>query len=231
MNKAVLPAILAVWLAAPAVAATVTIGTDQGLVSPGRDNQGWWRATGSNTNLTNDNYFTGNSDVYRSYFTFDLSGLVGETITGLQLDLRQYGLSGGVNLGFYDVGTSAAALAQRGVVNAAIHADLGTGNSYGSSGILTDRGSFHVHSFELNAQAVSDANAAIGGYFSVGARNLLSGSVFSASGDEPGNGGPGYTQNLVVTMADTATVPLPAALPLLLAALGAMGVAARRRRS
>jgi Tfp pilus assembly protein FimT len=50
---------VAVSTAVSANAATVTIGTDQGLVSPGRDNQGWWTASVVNGNPNNDNYIVG----------------------------------------------------------------------------------------------------------------------------------------------------------------------------
>ena len=156
--------------------------------------------------------------------TFDLSGLAGQVITGLRLEARRYTQSGTVEYELFDVHTSAADLAQRGVTDAAIHADLGTGSSYGSFAIIPG-GSFDIVQMALNAAAVADANAAIGGYFSVGGRLNAGDSLFSTSNNEPGGGGPGYIQQLVVTHIDAPAIPLPAGFVLLAGALGVLGVA------
>lgn len=235
MNYIIILLVAGLTTATSASASTITIGTDEGLVRPGMDNQGFWEDNSPNNNPTNDNYFTGTSfeiahpdDVevsHRSYFTFDLSGLVGQVITSLTLNLRRYDQTGTVELGFWDVSTSAADLAQRNVYNPAIWEDLGTGTSYGSSGPIADGASTDVLSFSLNADAVADANAAIGGYFSIGASVNGPGVIFASSGGEPGNGGPGYTQDLVLET----VVPLPAAGWLLPVALG--GLFAVRRKA
>lgn len=232
MKKLVLAATAVLSLAAAAEAATYTIGTDQGLVSAGRDNQGWWRADASNSNGSNDNYITGeySSNEFRSYFTFDLSSIAGETVTGATIELRRYNQSGTPTLEFFDVSTTAQDLAQRNTVSAAIFDDLGTGSSYGTftpaSGNSTD-----VLSFVLNSAALSDITASLGGYFSVGA-TASGGLMFAASGGEPGNNGSGFTQQLVLAtspVAATAPVPLPAPVALLAGGVACMAVVRRRK--
>lgn len=217
--------------ATSAAALSTTVGTDQGLVRPDMDNQGWWLENQANNNATNDNYITGAySTGSRSYFTFDLSGLGGQTITGLTLNLRRYVQDQAVVLDFWDVSTSASDLAQRGVVDSAIWMDLGTGTSYGTSGVIPSGASTDVLSFSLNAAAVAGANAAVGGYFSIGASVNGPGVIFSLSSDEPGNFGPGYTQDLVIDYVQ-GQVPLPAAGWLLVTGLGGLVVARRKSRS
>lgn len=232
MKTLILAATAALSLAAAAQAATYTIGTDEGLVSAGRDNQGWWRADVGNSNSNNDNYITGvsGSSEFRSYFTFDLSSISGETVTGATIELRRYNQSGTPTLEFFDVSTSAEDLAQRNTVSAAIFDDLGTGSSYGSftptAGASTD-----VLSFVLNGDALRDITASLGGYFSIGA-TVSNGIMFSSSGSEPGNGGSGFTQQLVLAtgpVVGPAPVPLPAPLALLAAGVASMALVRRRK--
>ncbi|MEM9342474.1 MAG: VPLPA-CTERM sorting domain-containing protein [Pseudomonadota bacterium] len=211
-----------------ASAATFTIGTDEGLVSPGRDNQGWWNDTFGNSNSNNDNYIVGMSSggsEYRNYFTFDLSGLVGQVITSIELQVRRYGQTSAGNYTLWDVDTSAADLAQRNTLDTSIFNDLGSGDSYGSTFVATGGSTNDVISFTLSGDAIADANAAIGGYFSVGGTFDGSGLLFTGSSSEPGNFGSGFTQQLVI---ETTPVPLPAGGLLLLTGLG--GVAALKHR-
>ncbi|MFN3252046.1 PEP-CTERM sorting domain-containing protein [Roseibium album] len=226
---AVLVSVCGVVTASLATAATVTVGTDQGLVRPGMDNQGYWRSYIPNGNLTNDNYIASSFYDTRPYFTFDLGGLVGQKISGLTLNLRRYIQEENPIVTFWDVSTSATDLAQRGVADWSIFNDLGSGNSYGSSGPISSGASTDVLSFVLNDQAVADANKAIGGYFSIGL-SVTAGTVFAASSNEPGNRGPGYTQDLVISTNPITVVPLPATLPLLAGGLGAFGLAGWRRK-
>lgn len=227
-----------IWLAAlisfcgattAATAATVTVGTDEGLVRPGMDNQGYWRSYIPNGNLTNDNYIASSFYGTRPYFTFDLSGLVGQKISGLTLNLRRYIHEENPIITFWDVSTSAADLAQRGVADWAIFNDLGSGKSYGNSGPISYGASTDVLSFVLNNEAIADANKAIGGYFSIGL-SVTGGTIFAASGEEPGNRGPGYTQDLVIVVSPMTVIPLPATLPLLASGLGIFGFAVWSRK-
>jgi hypothetical protein len=156
-----------------------------------------------------------------------LSGVTG-TVLGATLELRRYGTTQGAILELFDVNTSAVDLAQRNTVDNAIFADLGTGTSYGSF-VAGAGSSSDVMSFSLNAAAFADINGAIGGYFSIGGTSV-NGAHFSGSGSEPGNGGLGFTQQLVlITEEQTAQIPEPGALVILGFGLAGLGVARRKR--
>ena len=208
-------------------AALISISTSDGLVSAGRDNQGWWGRTNLNGNSTNDNYIS-REGFYRSYFSFDLSSISG-VITSAVLEVRRYDTDSGATLTLFDVSTDAASLAQRGVLNSAIYEDLGTGASYGS--FAAGQGStFDLMSFGLNNQGITDINNAIGGYFSIGA-SASGGTFFGSSGSEPGNSGSNFIQRLVLNVepAQVPKVSEPSALALL--GLGLAGIALRRRKA
>ena len=59
------------------------------------DNQGWWSATMPNS-AGNDDYFVGNPladsspQWLRNFFTFDISGLRGQTVTSATLTLTNF---------------------------------------------------------------------------------------------------------------------------------------------
>jgi hypothetical protein len=195
------------------------------------ENHGWWSASTANTNPTNDNYIARVGSI-RPYFTFDLSGLTGQVITAIELRLRRYDQTSNVTLSFFDVGTTATALAQRGGTSSAIYNDLGTGTAYGSFRVV-DGASTDVLSFVLNPDAVADANAAIGGYFSIG--GVATGAA-AANYIFGFSNGAGSVQDLVVTTLDPplpapAPVPLPAGGWLVLSGAGALALMRRRRRA
>ncbi|HSU06514.1 MAG TPA: PEP-CTERM sorting domain-containing protein [Acetobacteraceae bacterium] len=162
-------------------AETLTVGLSGGgsVVLNTGGNQGWWSATFTNT-IGNTNYFVGNpldnsSPQYlRNFFTFDISDLRGQTVTGATLGVTRYiGLSDSgmtsQTYSLYDVSTPASELDLTGGTSTAIYDDLGTGKSYGSFNVpLVGPGS---DNFALNATGVADLNAAIAGgttHFSIG---------------------------------------------------------------
>ena len=97
---------------ASAQAAIISVSTSDGIVSPGRDNQGFWLEGAANSNLTNDNYFTREVFTHRPYFSFDSSSVTG-TLIGTTLELRRHTTASGATFELFDVNTSATDLAQR----------------------------------------------------------------------------------------------------------------------
>ncbi len=175
------------------------------------DNQGWWSATMPNS-VGNDDYLVGNPLLdsspqwLRNFFTFDISGLRGQTVTSATLTLTNFmSMSdlGQTNLQYtlYDVSTPAVVLDAVGGTNAAIYDDLGSGVSYGSYSLPVTGLDLNTSQLVLNANAVGDLNAAIAGgtpSFSIG----------------------GTLPNLAVTEPSS----------LLLLSAGLLGAAAMRRR-
>ena len=207
-------------------AITIELTTSQSPFDPGIDNQGWWSPTRIN-NDSNHNYFTGTSagDVLRSFFTFDTSLLPAGlgALQSAELVLRRFG--NGSNeatetVGFFDVSTDAATLNNNAGTSATIFADLGTGTSYGSFDV--DGAGTGVETFALNANAVTDITAALGGFFSIG------GSLLSDDGNDAIFSGSGSAdpQTLRLTFAGVG-VPEPATVLLLGAGLAGFGAARR----
>jgi hypothetical protein len=137
-------------------------------------NQGWWSATFPNS-PGNTNYFVGNplSDSWpaflRDFFTFDISQLGGQTVTGATLSVTHFtdqSDSGKSSFTYtlHDVSTPAEILGDTEGTSAAIYKDLGTGVLYGSFNVPLSGSSAStlIDSFALNANAVADLNAAIG---------------------------------------------------------------------
>lgn len=219
-----------------AQAATVSFDTSSDQVLAGMENQGWWDGRGTH-NPANDNYFTGKlaGVEYRSFFSFNLTGLAGKVITGLELQLRRYDQSGTGTVTFHDVSTPTSVLYTTGP-NLGVFDDLGSGNSYGSA-VLDAGARTDVLGFVLNAQAVADANAALSGFFSIGATFSGDGYFGARSGYELSGtifGNTQSVQRLVVTYEDAPppppAIPLPASLPLLAAGLAGL-VALRRKKA
>lgn len=224
---------MAVFLATTAAyAVPVTVTTSTNQIQAGVDNQGWWSSTATNNNSTNDNYFTQNED-FRSFFSFDLSGISG-TVTSATLEVRRYNqIRSPLTLGLFDVTTPAATLitTRQDISSPVIFADLGSGISYGTFEVVTGA-STDILSFALDAAAVSDINRHVGiDFFSIGAVVLLSngGSIFGASNDEPGNTG-GQLNSVQRLVLDVSPVPEPATLFLFGTTAAGLGLARWRQR-
>jgi len=179
MKKVILTVIVILLLAnVPVARAEILIfNTSDSQFDLGVDNQGWWSNTWANID-DNDDYTTGiffDSD-HRSFFTFDLSSLSLPVISAtLELTRFNYvSYEDSETLGLFDISTDAVTLNNNVGTSESIYDDLGSGISYGEFEIL--REGTDVLSFELNAAAIGDINAAKGGWFSIGGA-LLSGSV------------------------------------------------------
>jgi hypothetical protein len=180
-------------LSTTAVAQTVqTFTTSQSGFDPGVKNQGWWSSTVPNID-SNDNYFVGEADRLRNFFTFDLSAAC--PATSVTLQLTRFEQSGPLPYSLFDVTTPAATLNDNDLFSTAIYNDLGSGTKFGSF-LVVQGAAADVLSFELNAAGVAAFNAARGGFFSIGGSAPVNelGFIYAFSG--PGAGG---TQQLLVT--------------------------------
>ena len=228
-SKKILAVVLAAAVSLPLAAAhasTITLTTAQSEFNSGVLNQGWWASTAGNA-TQNDNHITGTygGREYRSFYTFDLTNMTG-TVKSATLLVKHGDQTGTVNLSLWDVTTAASIVNKNDGMNAAVFADLGTGNSYGS--YLVQSGSpFDTYlSLSLNTQAFSDLGKA-NGFFTIGATaaSTQGNFIFGATGSD--------VTSLRIEFADApaapAKVPEPASLALLLAGVGGL-VAARRRK-
>jgi hypothetical protein len=136
-------------------------------------NRGWWSATGDHDSF-NDNTFTGYCanctyvGNYCSYFSFDLRKVPGKVASvTLILELEHFiGTDPAETLEVSDVSTAASTL-ENATHSATIFDDLDGGKLYGTYTALPSEVGSKL-SIPLNAQAVADVNAALGGDFSVG---------------------------------------------------------------
>jgi hypothetical protein len=175
-----LGSLFGLWLTVAQASTVYTLDTSAREFDSGVLNQGWWSDFAGN-NTYNDNYSISLSwtapsypnqqgIVTRDFFTFDLSSISG-TIQSATL-LLQRGNSGSPNptetISFWDVQTPAAVLNNNYGPDASIVNDLGSGKNYGSFQVAMSGPTSEVLAFDLNANAVADLNANIGGFFSVG---------------------------------------------------------------
>lgn len=152
------------------------------------ENRGWWNSTGSHTS-TNDNTITGmsGSNVYNSYFTFNLTAQAGQTVIAAELHLELENVSGSVpqDIEVYDVSTPVTTLEASGN-STAIFQDLETGNQYGSLPGLTTAMIGNILIIQLGPAAITDLQSKVGtNNFAVGVHNVTQSNWvrFSASSE------------------------------------------------
>jgi hypothetical protein len=205
-------------------AGVVTLTTEQSEFGYGTLNQGWWTASPSFSNTTeNDNHYTGSAGPalteLRSFYTFDLSGVSGK-VTGVTLRVMRGDQSGNVNLTLWDVSTPANVVNNNNGYSGAIFTDLGTGKSYGNFDVISGWRDEYLD-FGLNAQGLNDLRNT-NGFFTIGASVNAAAEqfIFSSTG--------GDVSSLILEVDDNpADVPEPTSLALLLA--GAASIVAARR--
>lgn len=190
------------------------------------NNQGWWNNKQTNPNPVNTNYFAGRqlgdeSEEFRNYFSFDLSGISGIVVSA-RLEVVRYLSREGAAYQLFDVSTSPEDLARRQIIDLDVFNDLGTGTSYGTFNIGAGERE-DLLSFLLNDDALLDINASLGSFFSIGgvSANNVSLFLFSHSGG---------IQRLVLETEDIIAVPEPATAGLFGLGLVGLGVVSRRRR-
>lgn len=180
---------------------------------------------------------------YRSFFVFDLSGISG-TVVGAEVtflgDIGYYDSSDpSETIGLYDVLTPTATLTDTHAsgepapndLAPGIFDDLGQGTLYGSGTLAQPSGTIATPAFSvvLNPAALADLNAALGADIALGAALM----TWSGAASEYIWGGralPAASLDLTFAETTSAAVPLPGALPLAAMGLGALALAARRRR-
>ncbi len=205
----------------------LVFNTSDSQFDAGVDNQGWWSDTRESRD-ENDNYATGITpyeEIAHNFFTFDLSSLALPVISAT-LELTRFNYLSSAEsetFGLFDVSTDAITLNNNVGINLTIYDDLGTGISYGQFEIFSDGLETDILSFELNAAAIADIDAAGGGWFSIGGDLLSLGSpvgdgtelLFGSSID-------GGVQRLVLEV-----IPEPATL--VLVGLGSLFLKRRKR--
>ena len=142
--------------------------------------RGWYRTTNFTTaNHTSDNTntYTGNSggtSYYRSWFSWSLASVSGQTITSAQIKLdidSWYNTGGGTDAysKIWEVSNTTHAEIITTKNNAAgyeIWKDLGNGLLYSCQ--VIDKNNLGLYTFQLSSAAVSKINGLNGGYFIVG---------------------------------------------------------------
>jgi hypothetical protein len=216
--------------------ATLVFSTSDSQFDTG-NNQGWWSDLNGSNAYDNDNYVVGwniglgTGAEYRNFFTFDLSSL-NSTVLTARLDVARYAYTSTSNRAqqtytLFDVSTDASILNYTVGLNAQIFADLGTGTSYGSFDVASyETSATELLSFVLNADAISDINAARGRFFSIG--GALTRNTNPGAGNETLMGfssGAGVQRLVLEIQSPSFDAPAPGSLALL--GLGVVLIAVR----
>lgn len=234
-----------------AAAGLVAFGSAQANVLNSADN-GWYDDTGFH-NPDNTNIFTGwisngEQNEVRSFFVFDISALnapvssasfmtPASTNSGCPGRLSSTGCyestDGAELIAFYGVDTPIQDLID-GVGGVSAYDDLGGGTRYGSD--LVSAGFFDPMpevGFSFQQTALNDLNAAIANndqFFAIGAVLVELARGPNTEGIWSFSDATNFSAGRLMFETVEAPVPVPAALPLMAAGLGALGAAARRRR-
>lgn len=194
--------------------------------------QGWWATeTGDGPGI--GNHLTGFVNInipqneYRSFYVFDTSAIT-YYVKSATFRVRRGTQNDSLMLGFWDVKTPADVLrygnsADDGVV-AMIHADLGTGKSYGKFSIANGESSDYLE-LTLNNQALKDLRKSSGNFI-IGASvlgykpdsNYSERSIFGYSGT--------HSTSLIL---DVTPVPEPTSIALFGVAMTGLALSRRRK--
>ena len=143
--------------------------------------RGWYKYNGSGNSAQhladNSNTYTGNyvaTQYYRSWFSWSLASVSGQTITSAQIKLdidSWYNTGGGTDAysKIWEVSNTTHAEIITSKDNAAgyeIWKDLGNGLLYSCQ--VIDKNNLGLYTFQLSSAAVSKINGLNGGYFIVG---------------------------------------------------------------
>lgn len=163
---------------------SLSLSTATNPINPGSNNQGWWSRGSLVNSNDNDSFQVGTHPNQNNYFTFDISALQGQTVTGIFLNIQNPGANDcPMTYLLYDVSTHPDVLAAKDHnPDVGIYLDLQSGTLYGQQ--VIPKVSLPQYWIPLNANAVADLNEAIirgEMYFSVGGQVLPEPSALALS--------------------------------------------------